>query len=383
MDGVLAKVSGARALRAYGHPAHADQHGLRVGRDGRRARPGAGGGGDAADDPRPHALLAGRVRASPSTRTRRRRSASTRTRGPGRATCWSGSGSRPTSFPRWCRPATVLGAARAATSPTRRGSAGHGRGRRDPRHRLGSRCDPAASAQGRRSSARGRGRSSGSSCRDRVIDDRTYAANLTNEGGVARHRARPPERHRSLAAPRVPPGLGAGGLRPLVRAARRTSQSPRRTLRSLVDPNDPLFAAPDDMPRRIREYCARHRPARAARIAGRVVRCVLESLALKHAQTLDLLRRRPGSSCARCTSSAAARATSCSAAGLLTRPASPCTPGPSRRPRSGTCSSRRLALGELGSLDDAREVVRASFEPTVVRARRGGALARGPRAVRG
>ena len=39
MDGVLERVPAARALRAHGHPAHADQHGLRARRDGRRRRP--------------------------------------------------------------------------------------------------------------------------------------------------------------------------------------------------------------------------------------------------------------------------------------------------------------------------------------------------------
>src|SRR5205823_1267040 len=64
-------------------------------------------------------------------------------------------------------------------------------------------------------------------------------------------------------------------------------------LRSLVDPDDPSFAEPDEMPGRIVEFCARTRQPEPAG-AGAVVRCILESLALKHAQVAELLGRVTG-----------------------------------------------------------------------------------------
>ncbi|MFI0357988.1 rhamnulokinase family protein [Actinomadura sp. 9N407] len=56
-------------------------------------------------------------------------------------------------------------------------------------------------------------------------------------------------------------------------------------LRSLIDPDDPEFLPPGDMPARIAAHCVRHgfpQPGTRAEI----VRCVLDSLALAHRRTL-------------------------------------------------------------------------------------------------
>lgn len=72
-----------------------------------------------------------------------------------------------------------------------------------------------------------------------------------------------------------PAGLGrlldeAAGARPFV---------------SLIDPDDPVFVSPGDMPSRIAAFCARTgQPRPAGR--GAVVRCILESLALAHRRVL-------------------------------------------------------------------------------------------------
>ncbi|AQS71466.1 rhamnulokinase family protein [Streptomyces pactum] len=54
---------------------------------------------------------------------------------------------------------------------------------------------------------------------------------------------------------------------------------------AVIDPDDPVFLAPGDMPERIREHCRRtDQPVPDGR--GAVVRCILESLALAHRRTL-------------------------------------------------------------------------------------------------
>lgn len=53
----------------------------------------------------------------------------------------------------------------------------------------------------------------------------------------------------------------------------------------LVDPDDPSFLAPGDMPARIADYC-RRTGQRVPRSRGETVRCILESLALAHRHTL-------------------------------------------------------------------------------------------------
>ena len=47
------------------------------------------------------------------------------------------------------------------------------------------------------------------------------------------------------------------------------------------------------MPARIAEFCARDGPGRSPATTAAIVRCILESLALKHAETVELLARSP------------------------------------------------------------------------------------------
>src|SRR5262249_38697327 len=64
-------------------------------------------------------------------------------------------------------------------------------------------------------------------------------------------------------------------------------------LRSFVDPDAGAFAAPGDMPERIAAFC--RDSGQAPPVSdGEVVRCVLESLALKHAHVVELLRDAAG-----------------------------------------------------------------------------------------
>lgn len=58
--------------------------------------------------------------------------------------------------------------------------------------------------------------------------------------------------------------------------------------RSLINPDDALFANPSDMEQAIKSYCLkRHQPVPETR--GQIVRCIFESLALRYRQVLDNL----------------------------------------------------------------------------------------------
>ena len=333
-------------------------------------RPGAGGGGDAADDPRPHALLARRQRGL-RVHERDDDAVLRRARGDVGARPPRAARGIPTELlPEVVPPATAL----APLAPRRRrGDAARRRHRSwrarrttPPRQSPRSRC----AAQGSAFISAGTWSLVGLEL-PAAGDRRPHVRGEPDERGRRRrHRPRAAQRHRSLAAPRVPPGLGARGLRPLVRAARRLAASAPQ-LRSLVDPNDPLFAAPDDMPRRIREYCASTGQPEPEDARGRRALRAREPRAEARADARSPAATRPASSCARCISSAAARATSCSAAGRRTPPVSPCTPGPSRRPRSGTCSSRRSrsassARSTTRARSSAPRSSRRSYEPVEV-----------------
>jgi sugar (pentulose or hexulose) kinase len=96
-----------------------------------------------------------------------------------------------------------------------------------------------------------------------------------------------------------------------------------------------------------------------------MTRCILESLALKHAQAIRLLAEATGAAPAEVhvVGGGARNEPLCrwtaNASGLAV------LAGPEEATEVGNLLLQAMALGELASLDEAREVVRASFRPTV------------------
>ena len=64
-------------------------------------------------------------------------------------------------------------------------------------------------------------------------------------------------------------------------------------LRSFIDPDDPLFTPPGDIPGRVREFCRRTGQP-VPETVGQVMRCIYESLALKYRFALKQLSRATG-----------------------------------------------------------------------------------------
>jgi rhamnulokinase len=193
-----------------------------------------------------------------------------------------------------------------------------------------------------------------------VIDDRAFAANLTNEGGVA-GRTRLLRNVTGLwilhECERVWASTRAESFVALLARAREAAP-----LRSLIDVDDPLFAAPGDMPQRVRDFCSSTgQPVPEGR--GEIVRCVLESLALKHREVVELLRAAAGAapSAIHVVGGGARNELLCQmtsdATGL------PVLAGPAEATTIGNLLVQAIALGELGSLEEARDLVRSSFRP--------------------
>lgn len=195
-----------------------------------------------------------------------------------------------------------------------------------------------------------------------VIDGSSFAANLTNEGGVG-------GTFRLLK--------NVTGLWLLYECRRAWAQDGRdwsfeelvamaeraQPLRSLVDPDDPSFAAPGDMPARLRAFCARTAQA-VPETPGEIVRCALESIALGHARAVSLLRAVTGDEPPELhvVGGGARNRLLCQwtsdATGL------PVLAGPEEATVIGNLAVQALALGEVSSLDEARRVVRASVPLT-------------------
>jgi rhamnulokinase len=196
-----------------------------------------------------------------------------------------------------------------------------------------------------------------------VIDDESFAANLTNEGGVA-------GTFRLLR--------NVGGLWLLDECRRQWAAEGRELgfeellsaasaappFRAFVDPSAEMFLEPGDLPSRIQEFC-RETGQQEPGTIGEIARCVLESLALKHAETVDVLHAVSGTtpSTLHVVGGGARNALLCawtaSAVGM------PVLAGPEEATLVGNLIVQAMALGEIGSLREAREVVRASFHPAV------------------
>jgi rhamnulokinase len=192
-----------------------------------------------------------------------------------------------------------------------------------------------------------------------LLDDAAFEANVTNEGGVAGtfrllrnvtglwllHECR-----RAWAA------RGADhSFEELIALA---ADAP--PLRSFVDPDDAAFAAPGDMPSRIADACARtNQPVPAD--PGATARCILESLALAHAEAADGVSTVAGTTPLELhvVGGGARNELLCrwtaEAAGL------PVLAGPEEATLVGNVLVQAMALGELATLAEGRAVVGESF----------------------
>lgn len=133
-----------------------------------------------------------------------------------------------------------------------------------------------------------------------------------------------------------------------------------RPFAALIDPDDDLFYEPGDMPERVREYCRRTAQA-PPDSKGAVVRCILESLALKYrlvltdlealtGHRLDVVHIIGGGSQNELLNRFTAEATS-----------RPVLAGPVEATAIGNILIQLRTIGELGDLGEARALVRESF----------------------
>ncbi len=130
--------------------------------------------------------------------------------------------------------------------------------------------------------------------------------------------------------------------------------------RSLINPADPRFLKPDDMPARIAAYC-RETGQPEPETPGEMTRCIYESLALLYRRTLDEIESVTGKHIARLHIVGGG-----SQSTLLNRFAANATgrtvlAGPVEATALGNVLLQAVALGHLGSLAELRGVAARSF----------------------
>jgi rhamnulokinase len=192
-----------------------------------------------------------------------------------------------------------------------------------------------------------------------IVNDKCLALNFTNEGGVG-------------GTTRVLKNIC--GLW-LVQECRRvwseegttysweylTAQAAEASpLVSLINPDDPRFLAPPNMPESIRDYC-RQTDQHVPEGEGEVIRCALESLALKYRQVLGWLEELTGGRIGtiHIVGGGAQNRQLCQMA------ADACNrrviAGPVEATAIGNLMMQTIAAGEVASIAQAREVIRRSF----------------------
>jgi len=137
-------------------------------------------------------------------------------------------------------------------------------------------------------------------------------------------------------------------------------------LRSIVNPDDPRFLNPPDMPKAIQDFC-RETKQRVPKTEGELVRCAYESLALKYRQTLGWLEELTGTDIE--VIHIVGGGSKSAILNQFTADACqrPVITGPIEATAMGNLLVQVRASGELSSLAEMREVIRKSSEVATFR----------------
>ena len=129
----------------------------------------------------------------------------------------------------------------------------------------------------------------------------------------------------------------------------------------VIDPDDERLLRPGDLPRAIAEAC-RETGQAAVTEPGAVVRCTLESLALRYRWTLARLEAVTGTriEVVHVVGGGARNVLLCQMTADAT--ARPVVAGPVEATAAGNLLVQGQALGVVGSLAQARDLVRRSFQ---------------------
>lgn len=200
----------------------------------------------------------------------------------------------------------------------------------------------------------------GTEAKEPVISERTRECNFTNEGGA----------NRTIRFSKNITGLWLEqeSKRQWEREGEKLSfaelsdmAAKSEPFKCFIDPDEPRFSAPGNLPRRIVEYC-RETGQKAPETKGEIVRCILESLALKYRYTVDMIDDLSGE-----------RIPSINVVGggtqekpLMQFTANACgrpvSAGPIEATALGNIIAQAIAAGEIRDIWQGREVIRNSFD---------------------
>jgi rhamnulokinase len=131
---------------------------------------------------------------------------------------------------------------------------------------------------------------------------------------------------------------------------------------AFIDPDDPRFFTPGDMPTRVKEYC-RETGQKIPEGIGAIARCILDSLALKYRCTLAVLEKLTGGRKVEVLHVVGGggknRSLNQTVADVL---GIPVVVGPTEATATGNIITQAVAMNEIGGLWEGRKIVADSFE---------------------
>ncbi len=132
-------------------------------------------------------------------------------------------------------------------------------------------------------------------------------------------------------------------------------------LAAVIDPDDARFAPPGNLPRRIQEFC-RETGQYVPQSKAEIVRCILDSLALRYRRTIEQINEIRGKRTKHLhivgggTQNKLLCRLSADACGI------PVYAGPVEATAIGNILVQLMALGRISNIAECREIVRNSFE---------------------
>jgi len=134
---------------------------------------------------------------------------------------------------------------------------------------------------------------------------------------------------------------------------------------SLINPSDPRFLEPGDMPSKIQAFC-KETGQLVPRKPGPIVRCVLESLALLYRRTLGDIEKITGRKIERLHIVGGGTKNSLLNHFTANALQIPVVIGPTEAAAAGNVLVQAMALNHVPSLEEARKIVRDSFSMEII-----------------
>lgn len=192
-----------------------------------------------------------------------------------------------------------------------------------------------------------------------VINDTTYELNYTNEGGY-NYTTRLLKNIMGLWIYQECKRYWDKQDNPMSFDELEAAAAQAKAFKCFIDPDDDVFYAPGKMPQKIADYCSRT-GQQVPEGKGEIVRCIMESLALKYRVALEGLEKIVGYylPVLHIVGGGSRNTMLCQfTANALCRPV---VTGPVEATAAGNIACQLLALGEVANLTQAREVILRSF----------------------